>query len=157
MPPQLFYTTQIPVCLWFLARDKSNGRFRDRRGETLFIDARKMGHLVDRIHRDLTDEDIERITHAYHAWRGEPEVGPYEDVPGFCKSATLEEITSHSHVLTPGRYVGSEIFEEDREPFEEKMARLTAVLEEQFAESAALEDRIRVNFERLDYDSGREV
>jgi type I restriction enzyme M protein len=108
-----------------------------------------MGHMTDRTHRDLSEEDIERITRAYHAWRGEPEAGEYEDMPGFCKSATLEEISSHSHVLTPGRYVGSEAVEDDGEPFEEKMARLTATLEEQFAESARLESRIRENFERL--------
>ena len=108
LPGQLFYSTQIPVCLWFLARDKRNGRFRDRRGETLFIDARKMGTLVDRVHRELTDEDIAKIAGTYHAWRGDKGAGEYEDVPGFCKAATLEEIRSHGHVLTPGRYVGAE-------------------------------------------------
>jgi type I restriction enzyme M protein len=151
MPPQLFYTTQIPVCLWFLTRNKSNGRFRDRSGETLFIDARKMGHMTDRTHRDLSDEDVERITRAYHAWRGEPEAGEYEDTPGFCKSATLERIASHSHVLTPGRYVGSEALEDDGEPFEGKMSRLTATLEEQFAESARLEEEIRNALAELGY------
>lgn len=145
MPSQLFYTTQIPVCLWFLARGKGDGPFRDRRGETLFIDARKMGHMTDKTHRDLSGEDVERITRAYHAWRGEPEAGEYEDVPGFCKSAKLEEIASHSHVLTPGRYVGSEALEDDGEPLEEKMVRLTAILEEQFADSARLENEVREN------------
>jgi type I restriction enzyme M protein len=130
---------------------------RERRGETLFIDARKIGHLVDRTHRDLTDEDIERITHTYHAWRGEPDAGEYEDVPGFCKSATLEEISTHGHVLTPGRYVGSEAIEDDGEPFEEKMARLTAVLEEQFAESERLEGEIRTNLRRVGYHVGGEM
>ncbi len=149
MPPQLFYTTQIPVCLWFLTRDKKGGRFRDRHGETLFIDGCKMGHMTDRTHRDLSNEDVERITGTYHAWRGDSEAGEYEDVPGFCKSAALEDIASHSHVLTPGRYVGSEALEDDGEPFEEKMARLAAALEEQFAESALLEAKIRENFERL--------
>jgi type I restriction enzyme M protein len=151
MPPQLFYTTPIQVCLWFLARDKNDGRFRDRRGETLFIDARKMGHMTDKTHRDLSDEDVERIARAYHAWRGELEAGEYEDVPGFCKSATLDEIASHGHVLTPGRYVGSEVPEDDDEPFEEKMARLTATLEEQFAESARLEKKILGNMKVLGY------
>jgi len=151
MPPQLFYQTQIPVSLWFLARDKSNSGFRDRRGEALFIDARKMGHLVDRIHRDLSDEDSNRITRAYHAWRGESDAGDYEDLPGFCKSATLEEIASHSYILSPGRYVGSEVLEGDREPFEEKMARLTASLEEQFLESARLEEEIRESLDRVGY------
>ena len=108
LPGQLFYSTQIPVCLWFLARDKKNGRFRDRRGETLFIDARKLGTLVDRTHRELTDEDIARIAGTYHAWRGDKGAGEYADVPGFCKAATLDEIRKHGHVLTPGRYVGAE-------------------------------------------------
>ena len=151
MPPQLFYTTPIPVCLWFLARDKSNGSFRDRRGETLFIDARKMGHLVDRTHRDLSDEDMKRVTRSYHAWRGEASAGEYGDVPGFCKGATLEEIAAHSHVLTPGRYVGAEALEEDDEPFEEKMAFLTDTLEEQFLESERLEREILKNLRRCGY------
>ena len=92
LPGQLFYSTQIPVCLWFLARNKKNGRFRDRRGETLFIDARKLGALIDRVHRELTDEDVQQIADTYHAWRGDKGAGKYEDVPGFCKSAKLEEI-----------------------------------------------------------------
>jgi type I restriction enzyme M protein len=126
MPGQLFYSTQIPVCLWFLARTKRNGRFRDRRGETLFIDARKMGTLVDRIHRELCDDDIARIAGTYHAWRGDKGAGNYADLPGFCKSATLDDISKHGHVLTPGRYVGATAAEEDDEPFEEKMQRLAA-------------------------------
>lgn len=156
MPPQLFYSVQIPVCLWFLARDKKNSGFRDRRGETLFIDARKMGHLVDRTHRDLADEEIQRITDTYHAWRGERQaeerVGEYEDVPGFCKSATLNEIASHSYVLTPGRYVGAAAAEDEDEPFDEKMARLTVLLEEQFAESAQLEEEIRESLRSVGYE-----
>ena len=147
MPPQLFYTTQIPVCLWFLARDKSNGRFRDRHGETLFIDARKMGHMTDRTHRDLSDEDVEKITGAYHAWQGEPEAGEYKDVPGYCKSATLEEIAAHDYVLTAGRYVGAEVIGDDSEPFEKKMVRLAGELEKHFARSAMLEVEIRKNLE----------
>jgi len=130
LPGQLFYSTQIPACLWFLARDRKNGKFRDRRGEILFIDARKLGPLVDRTHRELTDEDIERIASTYHAWRGEQDAGEYEDVPGFCKSATLEQVRKHGHVLTPGRYVGAEAQEDDGEPFEEKMTRLVAQLRE---------------------------
>ena len=145
LPGQLFYGTQIPACLWFLARNKGNGRFRSRKGETLFIDARKMGHLIDRTHRELSDEEIERITYTYHAWRGETDAGEYEDVPGFCKSATTDEITSHGHVLTPGRYVGAEVIEDDGEPFEEKMKRLFFELEAQFEESARLEATIRDN------------
>src|SRR5262249_8252701 len=113
LPGQLFYTTGIPACLWFVARNKRNGKFRDRRGETLFIDARKMGSRVDRTHRDLSEEEISRIATAYHAWRGEKGAGKYKDVAGFCKSATIEEIASHGYVLTPGRYVGAEDAEED--------------------------------------------
>ncbi len=146
---QLFYGSQIPVCLWFLSRNKGNSRFRDRRGETLFIDARKLGAMVDRVHRELTGDDITRIATSYHAWRGEPEAGSYEDTPGFCKSATLEDIAKHDFVLTPGRYVGMAPVEDDGEPFEEKMARLTKELDEQFAESENLEDTIRQNLRAL--------
>ena len=145
LPGQLFYSTQIPACLWFLARDKRNSKFRDRRGHVLFIDARKLGRMVDRTHRELTNEEVTRIANTYHAWRGEKNAGKYEDIPGFCKSATLEDIRKHGHVLTPGRYVGAEAVEDDGEPFEEKMKRLVATLEEQFVESAKLEQAIRKN------------
>ncbi len=151
LPGQLFYSTQIPVCLWFLARNKKDPRFRDRRGETLFIDARKLGTMVDRTHRELTDADIAKIAGTYHAWRGDPGAGEYEDVPGFCKSATTEAIAAHDYVLTPGRYVGVEPVEDDGEPFQEKMARLVATLQEQFAEAARLEEAIRENLRRLGY------
>jgi type I restriction enzyme M protein len=157
LPGQLFYSTQIPVCLWFLTRNKHGGKRRDRRKETLFIDARKLGTLIDRVHRELTDEDIARIAGTYHAWRGDPAVRPepvegqasYADIPGFCKSATTAEIATHGYVLTPGRYVGAEEIEEDSEPFEEKMARLVAELNEQFAESEKLERTIRKNLKGL--------
>jgi type I restriction enzyme M protein len=151
LPGQLFYSTQIPVCLWFLARQKKNGRFRDRRGETLFIDARKLGFLINRVQRDFTDEDVARIAGTYHAWRGDKDAGTYEDVAGFCKSAKLAEIAAHGHVLTPGRYVGAEAVEDDDEPFDEKMQRLVATLNEQFAESAKLEKAIRSNLKGLGY------
>jgi type I restriction enzyme M protein len=151
LPGQLFYSTQIPVCLWFLTRNKKNGRFRDRRGETLFIDARKMGTLTDRVHRELTDEDIARITGTYHAWRGDKGAGEYADVPGFCKAAKLEEIQKHGYVLTPGRYVGAEAVEDDGEPFEEKMARLAATLREHQAEAARLDTAIATNLKELGY------
>jgi type I restriction enzyme M protein len=149
LPGQLFYSTQIPVCLWFLARTKKNGRFRDRRGETLFLDARKLGTMADRVHRELMDADIAKIAGTYHAWRGDKDAGTYADIPGFCKSANLEEIRKHGHVLTPGRYVGAEAVEDDGEPFPEKFARLRKQLEEQFAESARLEAQIRENLDRL--------
>lgn len=138
LPGQLFYGSQIPVCLWFLARDRKNGKFRDRRGKVLFIDARKMGHLVDRVHRELSEEELRRITKTYHAWRGEKGTGKYEDEAGFCKDATIEEIKGYEFVLTPGRYVGTEKLEEDKEVFPVKMKRLTKELEEQFSESAKL-------------------
>jgi type I restriction enzyme M protein len=145
LPGQLFYTTQIPACLWFLTRSKTARPFRHRKGETLFIDARKMGVLEDRTHRYLTDDEIATIARTYHAWRGEEKVGGYKDVPGFCKGVTLEEIKGHGYVLTPGRYVGTETLEEDDEPFGDKMRRLAARLEGQFAESARLEAAIRAN------------
>ena len=151
LPGQLFYSTQIPVCLWILARDKRNGRFRDRRGETLFIDARKLGTMVTRVHRELTDEDIDRIAGTYHAWRGDPGAGEYKDVPGFCKAATLDDIRKHGYVLTPGRYVGVAPTEEDDEPFEEKMQRLVAQLREQQAEAARLDAAIAANLKELGY------
>ena len=151
LPGQLFYSTQIPVCLWFLARNKKNGRFRDRRGETLFIDARKLGTMADRVHRELLDADIAKIAGTYHAWRGDKDAGEYADVPGFCKSATLEEIRKHGHVLTPGRYVGVAPEEDDGEPFEEKMNRLVAQLREQQAEAARLDAAIAANLKELGY------
>jgi len=151
LPGQLFYTTQIPVCLWFVTRNKANGKFRDRRGQMLFIDARKMGYLVDRIHRDLSEEEIARISRSYHAWRGEKEAGKYEDAPGFCKSATMEEIAAHGYILTPGRYVGAEDVEDEDEPFEEKMKRLAARLDNHFAEGARLEATIRASLRRIGY------
>jgi type I restriction enzyme M protein len=151
LPGQLFYSTQIPVCLWFLARDKENSGFRDRRGETLFIDARKLGEMVDRTHRELTEDDIRKIADTYHAWRGQPDLPDYADVAGFCKSATTEEIRDNNFILTPGRYVGIPEREEDDEPFEEKMLRLTDQLYEQFAESERLEEEIRKNMEELGY------
>ena len=151
LPGQLFYSTQIPVCLWFLTRAKKNGRFRDRRGETLFIDARKLGTMVDRVHRELTDEDLQKIAGTYHAWREDKEAGEYADVPGFCKAAKLDEIRKHGHVLTPGRYVGAEAQEDDGEPFEDKMKRLTATLREQQEEAAKLDAAIAANLKELGY------
>jgi len=137
---------------------------RDRRKQTLFIDARKLGTLIDRVHRELTDADLDKITSTYHAWRSvgpdlgrgpstaaASELAPYLDVPGFCKSATTAEISTHGHVLTPGRYVGAEEVADDGDPFEEKMPRLVAELHAQFAESAKLEDQIKRNLEGLGY------
>ena len=169
MPGQLFYTTQIPVCLWFISRskkaDKKRSR-RDRSGQTLFIDARRMGTLIDRVHRELTDDDIALIADTYHAWRSETKRGLaqaersadvpvpilYQDKPGFCKSATLDEIESHDCVLTPGRYVGAEEIEDDGVPFEEKMSELSTTLYEQMAEAQKLDTVIRQNLEVLGYE-----
>jgi type I restriction enzyme M protein len=152
LPGQLFYSTQIPACLWFLARNKNPGKgLRDRRGQVLFIDARQMGVLVDRTRRELTDEEIQRIADTYHAWRGEPGAGDYADIPGFCKSASLDEIRKHGHVLTPGRYVGAAQQENDGEPFEEKMARLAAQWRQQRAEAARLDAAIEANLKELGY------
>jgi len=183
LPPQLFYSTQIPACLWFLARDKS-GRppagqtkaLRDRRGQILFIDARNMGTLIDRVHRELTDEDIQKIARTYHAWRtitpplplgegrgegkgrgeskcrgeGEDAVG-YRDIPGFCKSASLDAVRKHGYVLTPGRDVGAPAQAEDDEPFEDKMRRLVAQLREQQEEARRLDEAIWKNLKELGF------
>lgn len=166
MPPQLFLTTGIPVCLWFLSRDKHGknlkGGGRDRRGQTLFINAQQLGRLETRTLRVLTgrDEypltpgsDIGRIVRTYHAWRGETGSGTYVDVRGFCRSATLDEIKKHRYILTPGRYVGAAETVDDGEPFADKMQRLRTALDEQFAEADRLEARIKSNLEGLGYGS----
>ncbi len=153
LPGQLFYSTQIPACLWFLARNKNPGKgLRDRRGSVLFIDARKMGVLVDRVRRELTDEDIQRIADTYHAWKGENDCGEYSDVAGFCRSIPLAEIANHGHVLTPGRFVGSEEIEDDDEAFEEKMQSLTEKLAEQMAQGNELDVLIRKKLAGVGYE-----
>jgi type I restriction enzyme M protein len=157
LPGQLFYSTQIPVCLWFLARDKSNGisrnaKLRDRRGEVLFIDARKLGHMVDRTRKEFSDDDIEKITRTYHAWRGEEESGIYENVPGFCKAASLEEIRGYAHVLTPGRYVGAADIEDDGVVFADRFAALQEKLELEFAAAERLTATIREKLSGLSAD-----
>jgi type I restriction enzyme M protein len=154
LPGQLFYTTPIPVCLWFLTRNKGADKergFRARHGETLFVDARKMGVLTDRTHRELAEDDIAEIANTYHAWRGEKDAGKYEDVAAFCKSAALKDIEAHSHVLTPGRYVGAEEIEDDGIPFEERMVELSAEFFEQVGEAELLDAAIRQNLEVLGY------
>ena len=161
LPGQLFYTTQIPVCLWFLSKDKAathNRTHRKRTGETLFIDARKLGSLVDRTHRELSTDEIAKIAQTYHAWRGETadadgkKLPKYQDTPGFCKSATLEEIASHDYVLTPGRYVGAEAAQDDGIPFETKMSALSSELYQQFAQAKKLQATITKNLKALGYD-----
>jgi type I restriction enzyme M protein len=184
LPGQLFYSTQIHVCLWFIAKGKKSTHglqpvkgsgdglkprttLRDRRRETLFIDARKMG---TRVHRELTAADLEKIVSTYHAWHSDSshvvhasacssppadtlkrEQRAYQDLPGFCKSASTAEIAGHGHVLTPGRYVGAEEVEDEGDPLEEKMPRLIAELQAQFAESAKLEQAIKANLRGLGY------
>jgi type I restriction enzyme M protein len=160
LPGQLFYSTQIPVCLWFLVRSKHDGKRRDRRRQTLFIDARKLGSMVSKVNRELTEKDIARIAGTYHAWRGDaPDprsreggnpVG-YGDIPGFCRSASTDEIAAHGFVLTPGRYVGAEEAKEEGESFEEKLSRLVPELQSQFAESAKLERSIRDRLAGMGY------
>ena len=151
LPGQLFYSTAIPVCLWFLARDRKGGKYRDRRGSTLFIDARKLGSMIDRVQRELTQEDITKIADTYHAWRGDEGAGEYQDVAGFCVSANIETIKKHGFVLTPGRYVGTEEVEDDGEIFEEKMALLNAKLREQMKQGSDLDALILNNLEELGY------
>lgn len=149
LPSQLFYNTMIPACLWFVSRDKKNQKFRNRNGEILFIDARNLGVMLDRRHKELTKEQIQRISKTYHAWRGEKEQGKYEDVAGFCKSVKLDEVKKHGYILTSGRYVGTEEVEEDGEVFEEKMKKLMQELAEQFKESDKLEAEIKKNLVSL--------
>jgi type I restriction enzyme M protein len=149
MPDKLFYTTGIPACLWFVSRDRYNNKFRDRHNEVLFIDARKLGTMVNRKLRELTEEEILRISDTYHQWRSKE--GKYEDIKGFCKAANIEELEKNNFVLTPGRYVGFEAEEEDDEAFDEKMSRLTKELSEQFAESKVLEERIKKNLTSIGF------
>ena len=154
LPSQLFYSTQIPACLWFLSRERGRaGPYRDRRGEILFIDARQLGRMADRTHRELTDEDVSRIADTYHAWRRDngKDAGTYEDVPGFCKSASVDDVRHYDYVLTPGRYVGVESREEDDEPFEAKMRRLTAEWREQVVEARRLDATIEANLTTLGF------
>ncbi len=160
LPPQLFFNTQIPACLWFLARDKSGAavpggkRGRDRRGEVLFIDARQLGRLATRVNRVFDDEHVARIAATVHRWRADGEDGadePHADVPGFCRAVKLSEIAEHGHVLTPGRYVGASAVEDDDEAFNEKMERLTAQLAEQMVRGAEFDGAIREKLGGLGY------
>ena len=150
LPGQLFYSTQIPACLWFFARNRNpGGGWRDRRGEVLFIDARKLGHMVDRTRREFSDMDIGKIAGTYQAWRGKPDADGYEDESGFCMATTLEEIRNHNHVLTPGRYVGAAAAEADDVPFEERFSELRETLSEQFAEAEELSAVIQKRLEEV--------
>ena len=147
LPGQQFTNTQIPACIWFLTRSKAaRGDWRKRTGETLFIDARNLGYMKDRVLRDFADADIRKIADTFHAWK---KGDGYADEAGFCKATDLAGIRKHDYVLTPGRYVGAAAQEEDGEPFPDKMARLTATLGQQFAESTRLEAEIRANLAKL--------
>jgi len=150
LPAQLFYNTMIPACLWFLARNKTNGKFRNRSCEILFIDARKIGSMINRRNKEFSNDDIALITDTYHAWRNIG--GQYEDKAGFCKAATLDEVRKNNHVLMPGRYVGTEAEEDDGIPFDDKMKALTAKLAEQFARGSELEQTIRDNLKGIGYE-----
>jgi len=151
LPGQLFYSTQIPVCLWFVTKDKAKNGKRERAGEILFIDARNIGSMSTRTLKEFADTDIAQVADVYHAWRGTND-DQYEDVAGFCKAAKLEEVREHDYILTPGRYVGLEDVEDDGEPFEEKMERLTRELSEHFAESEKLETQIREALGGIGYE-----
>ena len=151
LPSQLFYNTMIPACLWFVTRDKKDNKFRDRRGEILFIDARNMGKMIDRRHRELTEEDVQKISDTYHSWRGENKQ-KYEDVIGFCKVAKLDEVEKNNFILTSGRYVGIPEEEDDPEGFEEKMKRLTQELKEQMEEGKKLDAEIKKNLKSVGWE-----
>lgn len=151
LPSQMFYSTGIPVSLWFIDMNKESSDERSRKGETLFIDARNLGEMVDRTHRAFSSEDIKKISDTYHAYRGTNNQ-EYQDIAGFCKVALLDEIAKNDYVLTPGRYVGLAKQEDDGEPYEEKMARLTSELKEQFEESNKLQAQIKDVLKELGYE-----
>jgi type I restriction enzyme M protein len=161
LPGQLFYTTQIPVCLWFISKDKKGNdekgilKRRDRQGETLFIDAREMGTMLDRTLKELTNDDIAHITETYHVWRGEElatdNSETYQDIAGYCKSATVADMKANDYVLTPGRYVGAAEIEDDGIPFETKMTELSKTLYSQMNQAEELDKAIRKNLEALGY------
>lgn len=149
LPSQLFYNTMIPACLWFIAKNKTNGKFRSRRNEVLFIDASNLGSMTSRHNRELSDEDIKEITNTYHKWRNTD--GNYSDIAGLCRSVTLEEVVQNNYILVPGRYVGTKVIEESGIPFDEKMEALLTKLEEQFAKGSELESTIRENLKGIKY------
>jgi type I restriction enzyme M protein len=151
LPAQLFYTTGVPVSLWFLDRDKASSGERDRRGETLFIDARQMGSKISRTQIELTDEEIDQIAASYHAWRGTT-AGDYSDQPGFCKSASLDEIEATDFTLSPGRYVGAPESEEDEMAFEERMATLVDQLADELEENERLGKQVKDALGRVGYE-----
>jgi type I restriction enzyme M protein len=147
LPTQLFFNTQIPACLFFLARNRTKGKYRNRKDEILFIDARKSGALVSRKNKEFTDEDITKISEVYHNWRSKE--GKYEDIQGFCKSAKIKEVQDNNFVLTPGRYVGTEDIEDDGISFEDKIAVISENLKAHFEQSIQLQERIKLNLKKV--------
>lgn len=151
LPSQLFYNTQIPACLWFLARNKTNGKFRNRSNQVLFIDARESGSMISRRQKELTDDDIVKIGDIYHSWRSKDWEKKYKDVPGLCKSVTIEEIRTNNHILTPGRYIEFRVEEDDGVAFDEKMKKLTSELKEQMTKAKELDEQITKNLSSIGY------
>jgi len=151
LPSQLFYNTQIPACLWFMARNKTNGKFRNRSNEILFIDARELGTMISRKQKELTDKDIAHIADTYHNWRSKEWQQKYKDIPGFCKSANIQEIRKNNYILTPGRYIDFKEAVEDGIAFEEKMQQLTATLKEQMQKATAMDETIKENLKKIGY------
>ena len=151
LPTQLFYNTQIPACLWFLARNKSNGKFRNRTSQILFIDAREIGTMISRRQKELTDEDISKISEIYHSWRAEDWEQEYKDVPGLCKTVSIDEIRKNNHILTPGRYIEFREEEDDGITFNAKMKKLTSELKEQIAKAKELDEEITKNLSSIGY------
>jgi type I restriction enzyme M protein len=152
LPGQLFFTTGIPVCLWFVDRNKASGGERDRRGETLFIDARSMGQKITRTQIELSDEELARITDAYRAWRGQPKAGDYVDEPGFCKAVSVAKIDRAGFALTPGRHVGAAAVEDDQEVFAQRMTTLVEQLREDFSESERLTGEVKRALSAVGYE-----
>lgn len=151
LPAQLFYNTQIPACLWFLTRSKTDGRFRNRTAETLFIDARELGTMISRKQRELTNSDIAKISGTYHHWRSKEAVVRYKDVPGFCKSATIQDVRKNNNILTPGRYIDFKSVEDDGQSFDEKMQKLTADLKAQMEKAEGLDEAIKASLKKVGY------
>lgn len=152
LPSQLFYNTQIPACLWFLARNKTNGKFRNRTNEILFIDAREMGSMISRKQKEFTEDDIAVISNTYHQWRGKEWQEKYKNIPGFCKSANIQEIRKNNHILTPGRYIDFKEAEDDGEVFEDKMKQLTKILKEQMQKASTLDETIKESLNKIGYE-----
>ena len=152
LPPQLFYNTQIPACLWFLSRNKTNSKFRNRSNEILFIDAREIGSMISRKQKELNDADILKIADTYHNWRSKEWKKKYKDIPGLCKSAAIEEVRKNNYVLTPGRYIDFKEVKEDKKGFDKKMKSLTSTLAEQMAQAGKLDKEIKKNLKKIGYE-----